>query len=93
MCDKVKMSKEQTPIDFESFLEQMGYSWNDFDYTSAIEGLVEQYAQAKVLEALEREFNHKDCININKTFFNSCGEFDILSASEYYETKVKPKYE
>ena len=50
-------------------------------------------AKAKVLEALEREFNHKDCININKTFFNSCGEFDILSASEYYETKVKPKYE
>ena len=49
------MSKEQTPIDFEAYLEKMGYSWNDFDYPSQIEGFAEQYAQAKVLEALERE--------------------------------------
>jgi len=44
---------KQTPKDFEAYLEQMGYSWNDFDHTYQIKGLVEQYVQAKVLEALD----------------------------------------
>jgi hypothetical protein len=48
------MSKEQTPIDFESYIERMGYSWKDFDYSHQMEGLIEQYANAKVLVEKEQ---------------------------------------
>ena len=86
--------KEQTPITAEEWYKK--HTENDLirkRYTDLDFSVMEQYAQAKVLEALEREFNHKDCININRAFFNCDGEFDILSASEYYETEVKPRIE
>ena len=95
------MSKEQTPITAEelyiSIADVLGRHWKvDVENTEKCVQIAEQYAQYRerkaVLEALEREFNHKDCININKSFFNSDGELDILSASEYYKTEVKPKY-
>ena len=51
-------------------------------YMKDIEEDVEQYAQAKVLEALEREFSKLDGI-----------DFTLIGGIEYYETEVKPKYE
>ena len=88
------MSKEQTPKDFESYLEQMGYSWNDFDYTSAVEGLVEQYAQAKVLEALEMEVvQARMTAPIDKVIRERWDYSTSDEALNYYETEVKPKYE
>ena len=78
------MSKEQTPIDFEAYLEKMGYSWNDFDYPSQIEGFAEQYAQAKVLEALEEEFDD--------LMISDCPCHEYKRGRDYYETEVKPKY-
>ena len=83
------MSKEQTPITAEEFLERIGHdkdviceSMFDKPYLqSSVSDLMEQYAQAKVLEALEREFmilNERSGTGAEK---------------EYYETEVKPKYE
>ena len=48
----------------------------------------EQYAQAKVLEALEREFLKVD---INFLNLDTKHEY-IISGKHYYETEVKPRY-
>ena len=37
---------------FEEYLDQRGYSWNDFDNTYEMENLIEQYADEKVKQAL-----------------------------------------
>jgi len=37
---------------FEEYLDKMGYSWNDFDCTSEMEGLIEQYANEKISQTL-----------------------------------------
>lgn len=37
---------------FEEYLDKMGYSWNDFDRTNEMEGLIEQYADERVKQAL-----------------------------------------
>ena len=47
------MSKEQTPITAKEFLKSVGKN----SYTMDIPKLMEQYAQAKVLEALEKLFD------------------------------------
>jgi hypothetical protein len=49
------MSKEQTPITAEEFLNINADFDMRFCYGKDVEDLMEQYAQAKVLEALERE--------------------------------------
>ena len=79
------MSKEQTPITAEEYLKDFSnlkfngeVRWNNTDILI----IMEQYAQAKVLEALEREFSKLDGI-----------DFSLIGGTEYYETEVKPKYE
>jgi len=37
---------------FEEYLDKMGYSWNDFDRTYEMEGLIEQYANERINQAL-----------------------------------------
>ena len=80
------MSKEQTPITAEEWLdEEYPYILDGFEYLEIdkqVLEVMEQYAQAKVLEALEREFSKLDGI-----------DFSLIGGTEYYETEVKPKYE
>ena len=59
-------------------------------YMKDIEEDVEQYAQAKVLEALEREVPkaYKEGVK----YWNG-DEWKLIDVSRYYETEVKPKYE
>ena len=63
-------------------------------YMKDIEEDVEQYAQAKVLEALEPQ---KELIEELLTIFDGYGVPNIKYVTrlikEYYETQVKPKYE
>ena len=83
------MSKEQTPITAEEFYLQnrgnlLRSNLGTKDFTI---DMMEQYAQAKVLEALEKEFSKIPYIkHYNNGIVNTIG-------SKYYETKVKPKYE
>jgi len=44
-----KLNKMKT---FEEYLDKMGYSWNDFDRTYEMEGLIEQYANERISQAL-----------------------------------------
>jgi len=95
---KTKMSKEQTPMNAEEFLESKGV---DIDSRLQIERtggasltvsyLMEQYANAKVLEALEREvpiaFNEDPH---NRDYPAYMG---YKSGIEYYETEVKLRYQ
>jgi hypothetical protein len=37
---------------FEEYLNKMGYSWNDFDHTYEMEGLIEQYANERINQSL-----------------------------------------
>ena len=37
---------------FEEYLDKMGYSWNDFDRAYEMEGLIEQYADERIKQAL-----------------------------------------
>jgi len=37
---------------FEEYLDKMGYGWNDFDRTYEMEGLIEQYANERINQAL-----------------------------------------
>ena len=58
-------------------------------YMKDIEEDVEQYAQAKVLEALEREFSKVDI-----SMFDEDRSSDYIEQGKFYfETAVKPKYE
>ena len=89
------VSKKQTPITAEEFrndyakkLQYLNWDdlcedlWSKGDAMTKTENeVMEQYAQAKVLEALEREFTNYENNNPNKGHI------------EHYETEVKPKYE
>ena len=84
------MSKEQTPITAEEFLKnnfcqnlglRIDKSHRPDMYAS---DMMEQYAQAKVLEALEREFLELGLMA--EFYYHDDG-------LEYYEAEVKPKYE
>lgn len=72
-------SKEQTPITAREFIPKND---NGLYSRRQVEKHAEEYAQAKVLEALEREFSKLDGI-----------DFTLIGGIEYYETEVKPKYE
>jgi hypothetical protein len=76
--------KEQTPITAEaiarSFLDPCIVNPTEI---KDLEKYIEQFAQAKVLEALEGFAKH-----LEKT-----GVFVMLDVEEYYETEVKPRYQ
>ena len=80
------MSKEQTPITAWEFYENSD--------TANVYDVMEQYAQAKVLEALEPQ---KELIEELLTIFDGYGVPNIKYVTrlikEYYETQVKAKYE
>jgi hypothetical protein len=79
--------KEQTPITADQFLSENYKGYKAMNLGDEIEIIMEQYAQAKVLEALEREFNKIPYIkHYNNGIVNTIG-------SKYYETEVKPRYE
>ena len=83
---KREMSKQQTPITAKEWLKQRridngnNHNWEAPYINPLTSELMEQYAQAKVLEALEREFTNYENNNPNKGHI------------EHYETEVKPKY-
>ena len=82
------MSKEQTPITAEEWLdEEYPYILDGFEYLEIdkqVLEVMEQYAKAKVLEALEREFLELGLMA--EFYYHDDG-------LEYYEAEVKPKYE
>ena len=89
------MSKEQTPITAEEF-----YLNNRGDLLRSNLGtkeftidMMEQYANAKVLEALEREVPKAYGVGYYDRVLNS-GDTNrkYKDRQEYYETGVKPKY-
>jgi hypothetical protein len=100
------MNKEQTPIDIKQLMfensnlpkaTEKGY----FFMANQVEWLMEQYAQAKVLEALEREKDLKTMLfrAYCKPFVDDENKIEqdmliVLLArfEKYYETEVKPKY-
>jgi hypothetical protein len=89
------MSKEQTPITAEEHLTKGNFQFVVFDFACILKhydkeimlaDLMEQYANAKVLEALEREVP-KACNEFTDT------RIPVHACIEYYETEVKPRYE
>jgi hypothetical protein len=55
--------------------------------------MVEQYAQAKVLEALEKEVKQAFEMGKSELYHNERGlNINYATAEQYYETEVKPKY-
>jgi hypothetical protein len=93
--------KEQTPITAEaiarSFLDPCIVNPTEI---KDLEKYIEQYAQSKVLEALEREVpkafykganQHRiNCIPIYETEVEEINRFNL--ESKYYETEVEPRY-
>jgi hypothetical protein len=77
------MSKEQTPIEQEMLIHFNGKRGIYLNKAQIRE--VSEFLNAKVLEALEREFT-----NIDISMFD---EDRSLEGKFYYETEVKPKYE
>ena len=73
------MSKEQTPIEQEMLIHFNGKRGIYLNKAQIRE--VSEFLNAKVLEALEREFKNYENNNPHKGHI------------EYYETEVKPKYE
>lgn len=102
------MSKEKTPITEEelyiSIADILGRHWGiDVENTKKCVEIAEQYAQAKVLEALEREV-----VKFSKHAFKEAkaaviwsndsaviwsNDYPLHVAKNYIETEVKPKYE
>ena len=95
-----EMSKEQTPIEkLIDYIKSRGLTsgekavldrWIEEDRAER-----EQYAQAKVLEALEREV-----VKFSKHAFKEAkaaviwsNDYPLHVAKNYIETEVKPKYE
>jgi hypothetical protein len=78
------MSKEQTPITAEEWLIK-----NDYHNLLITSDAMEQYAKAKVLEALEREVPKA----VAEYHFQYALEIREKDGLNYYETEVKPKYE
>lgn len=89
--------KEQT-LTAEEFLRKQGYSESMYQDEGMIQHIsmkMEQYAQAKVLEALEREVieaHTQGQAFVIKQDNLKHGRYPIASIG-YYETEVKPKYE
>ena len=92
------MSKEQTPITAEEWLdEEYPYILDGFEYLEIdkqVLEVMEQYAKAKVLEALEREV-----VKFSKHAFKEAkaaviwsNDYPLHVAKNYIETEVKPKY-
>ena len=87
------MSKEQTPITADYIKKEILKGLSEVFrgktiYMKDIEEDVEQYAKAKVLEALEMEFSKVDILMFDEdrsSDYTEQGKF-------YYETEVKPKY-
>ena len=82
--------KEQTPITAEEFYTKNA-TLSDID-------LMEQYAQTKVLEALEREvpkaFEKGYSIGMDDSIAIELRQDPLeIDGKEYHETQVKPKYE
>lgn len=78
---RTKMTKEQTPLTVEEFIEQQNLKLKSpmEGYVipfSQLKSMLEQHTQAKVLEALEMAKEY-------------CDEFAIKKI----ETEIKPKYE
>ena len=96
------MSKEKTPIKAEEYsieehikalLVLRGFSkeyiLNNRGLIGAVIEDMEEYAQAKVLEALEMEFS-----KVEISMFDEDRSSDYIEQGKfYYETEVKPKYE
>lgn len=94
------MSKEKTPITEEelyiSIADILGRHWGiDVENTEKCVEIAELYAQAKVLEALEREV-----VKFSKHAFKEAkaaviwsNDYPLHVAKNYIETEVKPKYE
>ena len=85
------MSKEQTPITADYIKKEILKGLSEVFrgktiYMKDIEVSIEQYAQSKVLEALEREV--PKAINFYREYKYSEDEIQC-----YIETEVKPKYE
>jgi hypothetical protein len=103
------MSKEQTPITAEEFrndyakkLQYLNWDdlcedlWSKGDAMTKTENeVMEQYAQAKVLEALEREVPKAFKTGAEENFVCMCYDADQRNFNEntYFETQVKPKYQ
>ena len=95
------MSKEQTPITAREFIPKND---NGLYSRRQVEKHAEEYAQAKVLEALEREVI-KIAADLQCQMFiitsnpTTVGDLEYLKieafnrSKDYYETEVKPKYE
>jgi hypothetical protein len=90
------MSKEQTPITAEEYLFENGfyednYLQGHYEWIQDVDlyDVMEQYAQAKVLEALEREVPKA----VAEYHFQYALEIREKDGLNYYETEVKPKYE
>ena len=84
------MSKEQTPITADYIKKEILKGLSEVFrgktiYMKDIEVSIEQYAKAKVLEALEMEI--PKAINFYRESKYSEDEIKC-----YYETEVKPKY-
>ena len=80
------MSKEQTPI--EQILRTTLVIDNPKGIKYAVEKL-ESHLNAKVLEALEREFS-----KVEISMFDEDRSSDYIEQGKfYYEIEVKPKYE
>ena len=98
------MSKEQTPITAKQYLNNKGFN-TDGQHFEVLLDLMEQYAQVKVLEALERvqsdigewiprhmKLKEKQFNEKEKQFTK--GRIDcMMQISSHIETEVKPKYE
>ena len=102
------MSKEQTPITADYIKKEILKGLSEVFrgktiYMKDIEVSIEQYAQAKVLEALEREVI-KIAQDLQYQMFiitsnpTTVGDLEYLKieafnrSKDYYETEVKPKY-
>jgi hypothetical protein len=75
------MSKEQTPM------EKQLKDWSPLKFNGEMKWRNEdviKFAQAKVLEALERE--------VPKAYLSWYEGVDDLAGDKYYETEVKTKY-
>ena len=95
------MTKKQTPITAEEIIRQPKY--NELKNLILICEAMDEFAQAKVLEALEREVI-KIAADLQYQMFiitsnpTTVGDLEYLKieafnrSKDYYETEVKPKY-
>ena len=81
------MSKEQTPIEQEMLIHFNGKRGIYLNKAQIRE--VSEFLNAKVLEALEREFSKVDISMFDEDRYEDYTE----RGQFYYETQVKPKYE